>query len=338
MEKINDHTSTSSDDVVEKCSTWLESCSLDDSFETNSCCSEFSSSSNLTYSSNSTQNSAMQSGFKFLTSEPTIGNITIDKHDQQSQMTHLSSLIGRDKIPENSKIQIYKSKKVHIGDVNFIQGPIYVNKITQKYSETENIIDNSSSLSTPVTLFITERRSWLAQPPLERNPMKEPAKHVIICHSATEGANTIAENILLVRLIQSFHMDSRKWSDIGYNFLIGDDGSVFEGRGWNLVGAHTRQYNSVSLGICFIGTFSRHKPSQNAMTNAKKLIEHGVSIGAISQDYSLLGHCQCIGTESPGEALFMEIKTWKNFDATVGLRNPSIALPSLKNVDEIFVP
>lgn len=157
-------------------------------------------------------------------------------------------------------------------------------------------------------------------------------------HSATEEASTIAENVLLVRLIQSFHMDSRKWSDIGYNFLIGQDGSIFEGRGWNIIGAHTRQYNSTSLGICFIGTFIHHTPSQNALTNAKKLIEHGISIGAINHDYSLLGHCQCIGTESPGNCLFNEIKFWKNFDSSISLKNPSFALPSLRNSDRLLVP
>jgi peptidoglycan recognition protein len=28
------------------------------------------------------------------------------------------------------------------------------------------------------------------------------------------------------------------WSDIGYNFIVGEDGNVYEGRGWTKVGAH----------------------------------------------------------------------------------------------------
>ena len=42
---------------------------------------------------------------------------------------------------------------------------------------------------------------------------------------------------------------SQGWSDIGYSFLIGGDGRVYEGRGWGRVGAHTYGYNSRAYGI-----------------------------------------------------------------------------------------
>ncbi|KAG8225495.1 hypothetical protein J437_LFUL014141, partial [Ladona fulva] len=38
-------------------------------------------------------------------------------------------------------------------------------------------------------------------------------------------------------------------------FLIGGDGRIYEGVGWHKTGAHTRGYNSNSLGIAFIGNF-----------------------------------------------------------------------------------
>lgn len=38
-----------------------------------------------------------------------------------------------------------------------------------------------------------------------------------------------------------------------YNFLIGTDGSVYEGLGWNIVGYHTLGYNECSIGLAFIG-------------------------------------------------------------------------------------
>jgi hypothetical protein len=37
------------------------------------------------------------------------------------------------------------------------------------------------------------------------------------------------------------------WGDIGYNFLVGEDGNVYEGRGWTQVGAQTLNYNSNQL-------------------------------------------------------------------------------------------
>ena len=64
-----------------------------------------------------------------------------------------------------------------------------------------------------------------------------------------------------VRAIQDFHMDTRGWSDIGYNFLVDACGQVFEGRYGgimkNVVGAHSAGFNTGSVGVAVIGDFSK---------------------------------------------------------------------------------
>ena len=39
------------------------------------------------------------------------------------------------------------------------------------------------------------------------------------------------------------------WPDIGYSFIIGEDGNIYEGRGWNTIGAHTYNHNYDGLGM-----------------------------------------------------------------------------------------
>ncbi|GFQ92964.1 hypothetical protein TNCT_197241, partial [Trichonephila clavata] len=34
----------------------------------------------------------------------------------------------------------------------------------------------------------------------------------------------------------------KEYADISYNFLVGGDGQINEGRGWKAVGAHTNSY------------------------------------------------------------------------------------------------
>ena len=46
--------------------------------------------------------------------------------------------------------------------------------------------------------------------------------------------------------------------------MIGSEGSVFEGRGWNVVGAHTLHFNNVGYGIDFIGTYDFYDPTPMA--------------------------------------------------------------------------
>jgi hypothetical protein len=47
------------------------------------------------------------------------------------------------------------------------------------------------------------------------------------------------------RGIQEWHINGNGWCDIGYSFLVGGDGNVYEGRGWDEIGAHTGGFNSV---------------------------------------------------------------------------------------------
>lgn len=39
-----------------------------------------------------------------------------------------------------------------------------------------------------------------------------------------------------------------------HSFLVGDDGRVYEGVGWNVQGSHDQGYNNISLGVAFFGT------------------------------------------------------------------------------------
>lgn len=142
-------------------------------------------------------------------------------------------------------------------------------------------------------LRIIDRRSWLAQPALEYQDMKTPVPYVIICellqafhdlrenkvlilnlsaHTATESADTQAGMVYMVRMIQCFHIESRRWHDIAYNFLVGNDGNVYEGRGWTRVGAHTQGYNSRAIGISFVGCFMNEIPAQIALDACRALI------------------------------------------------------------------
>lgn len=105
---------------------------------------------------------------------------------------------------------------------------------------------------------IISRAEWGARSPRgELTPLAQsPVPYVIIHHSDTPSCTIKDDCSRRVRSIQNYHQDSKGWQDIGYNFLVGEDGNVYEGRGWTKQGAHTKSYNSKSIGICFLGTFS----------------------------------------------------------------------------------
>ncbi|XP_041986748.1 peptidoglycan-recognition protein LC-like isoform X1 [Aricia agestis] len=166
----------------------------------------------------------------------------------------------------------------------------------------------------PDVLRIVSRTEWLAQPvEKELTKLTLPAPWVIIAHTATESCYTQSQCVLRVRLIQSFHIESRGWDDIAYNYLVGGDGSVYYGRGWDYQGAHTKYYNKFSIGIAFVGTFNNDQPPKQQVEACKKIIKQGVQLGKISKDYKLLAHRQLMSTLSPGDKVMDIIKEWPHF-------------------------
>ncbi|KAG7313206.1 hypothetical protein JYU34_000305 [Plutella xylostella] len=166
----------------------------------------------------------------------------------------------------------------------------------------------------PFHLRVVPRSDWLAQPPTGvLDKISSPIPWVIISHTATEGCQSQSECVLRVRIIQDYHVESKKWFDIAYNFLVGGDGSAYVGRGWDYIGSHTKGYNKLSLGIAFIGTFTTEAPPQQQLDACKKLLRIGVETGKLAKDYKLLAHRQLMSTASPGDKLYDIIKEWPHF-------------------------
>ncbi|KAL9700186.1 hypothetical protein quinque_003627 [Culex quinquefasciatus] len=158
-------------------------------------------------------------------------------------------------------------------------------------------------------LRIVTRNEWLAQPPREKlDDLKLPVHKVIIAHTATEECSTQSACTYRVRFIQDHHIGAENYGDIGYNFLIGGDGNVYEGRGWLKVGAFLRGQNSKSEGIAFIGDYRHIKPSKAQMDMLDALLANGTKSGYLTPKFRLHGACQLQPTESPGKLLYTELK------------------------------
>ena len=162
---------------------------------------------------------------------------------------------------------------------------------------------------------IISRAGWGARAGNSQVLPTRPAPWVVIHHTAGNSCNSQSTCAAQMRNVQNDHMSNRGWSDIGYNFCVGGDALVYEGRGWGRQGVHSPSFNSRSVGICFIGSFGSALPPLAARNNAQSLIRCGVSLGHISSAYWLIGHRQDNATDCPGTALFNEIRLWPRFNA-----------------------
>ena len=119
----------------------------------------------------------------------------------------------------------------------------------------------------------------------------------------------------LLRSIYAYHVKSRGWSDIGYNYLIDRFGRIWEGRYGGVdrpvVGAHTLGYNDDSFAASAIGNYQIAKPSKAmiqayAALFAWKLSLHGVDAASTHQwvtktwFQAINGHRDAASTAVPG--------------------------------------
>jgi N-acetylmuramoyl-L-alanine amidase len=64
---------------------------------------------------------------------------------------------------------------------------------------------------------------------------------------------TTLERELSVQEIRGWHVIDRGWADIGYHFLIHQDGTIEKGRPIHKMGAHTFGNNFGSVGVAYCG-------------------------------------------------------------------------------------
>ena len=79
---------------------------------------------------------------------------------------------------------------------------------------------------------------------------KKRVKGIVLHHSGVrngpKGANA-------VRAFEKHHLDSNGWNAIAYNFLVDEQGVIYEGRGAGKISAANRPWNSRTEAICYTG-------------------------------------------------------------------------------------
>ena len=85
-------------------------------------------------------------------------------------------------------------------------------------------------------------------------------------HTDTPNGYAPEDVPAIIRSIYAFHVQSEGWCDVGYNFLVDRFGRIWEGRyggvDKSVLGAHAGGFNTNSVGVALIGTFSTAQPPQ----------------------------------------------------------------------------
>jgi len=77
----------------------------------------------------------------------------------------------------------------------------------------------------------------------------------IIVHATATNPSWMEDKPVedVVTEIRRWHVEERKWSDVGYHFIIHRDGSLGEGRPVERSGAHVGGRNKTTIGVSLVG-------------------------------------------------------------------------------------
>ncbi|MCA9610886.1 MAG: N-acetylmuramoyl-L-alanine amidase, partial [Myxococcales bacterium] len=184
-------------------------------------------------------------------------------------------------------------------------------------------------------LGVVTRAEWGAR--ATRCSSRDTSKTRMAIHHTVSGATDPEREL---RGIQRYHMDSRGWCDVGYHFLVGQDGRVYEGRPLELLGAHVGGANTGNVGIAFIGCFDEsgcgslsgsRTPNDASLDAAAALIGRLAEVYGIDIDASAIkGHGEHAGqsTSCPGAHLAAKLDSLRARAASAGSTPPPAPAPA----------
>lgn len=181
---------------------------------------------------------------------------------------------------------------------------------------------------------ITTRKGWGANEKIRERDFAytKTVKAAFVHHSASGNNYRCSQSASILRSIYRYHVKSSGWRDIGYNFAVDKCGEIYEGRAGGVakpvLGAHTRGFNSNSMGIAVLGSFGSSSPPEAsvkaiAQLTAWKLGLYGANPrgktylrsgggnlykkGRNVRLHVISGHRDGFATECPGSRLYQKL-------------------------------
>jgi hypothetical protein len=159
---------------------------------------------------------------------------------------------------------------------------------------------------------VVSRTDWKARPPKGSYKAQTPTR--IVLHHSWQPSQAQYSGAATIRGIQNYHMDDPKtgWSDIGYHFLIGHDGVIYQGRPETGVGAHCPP-NTNMIGICVIGDYDPGKDPLNSKieTSLINLLSHLSAKYSIDPKAHYYGHCDFSSKSCPGDTIYKKLPDYR---------------------------
>jgi N-acetylmuramoyl-L-alanine amidase len=154
---------------------------------------------------------------------------------------------------------------------------------------------------------IVPRSAWTTRPVGGNNYAMNGITRITVHHTGEHEGLIGLPDIEVVRRIENYHRNGRHWPAIGYHYLIGKDGRVYEGRPVHYQGAHVSSENEHNLGISMVGDFQNRLPNAEQLAVLAKFLNDQRTRFRVGKS-RVYGHRDLNKSICPGEALYTWLK------------------------------
>lgn len=149
---------------------------------------------------------------------------------------------------------------------------------------------------------LVPRSAWTKEPVGPNHVLMGKVTKITIHHTDEHGGMDGKSDVEIVRMIENFHRNQKRWAAIGYHYLIGKDGRIYEGRPVKFQGAHCGK-NENNLGISVIGDCHHNLPNAKQLKALKAFLDDQRE--RFDVPYSqVYGHRDIKPTICPGDRLY----------------------------------
>lgn len=175
---------------------------------------------------------------------------------------------------------------------------------------------------------VIERAGWNARPPKSRDALPWSQIDTVFVHYTAAFSDESGDPRVRMRGIQNYHMDTKGWNDVAYNFAFARTGEVLEGRGWGIQSAATGAENDHSVAFVFLGADKVRRDDVTAkgraslgdlIRAARKLKGRGLIIKGHTEAPGVAGETECPGAEL---LAYVHLRGWEH-DENVKFQYPA---------------
>ncbi len=150
---------------------------------------------------------------------------------------------------------------------------------------------------------LVPRSAWTSEPVGANHVLMGKVQKITIHHTDEHGGMDGKGDLDIVRMIENFHRGPQKrWAAIGYHFLVGKDGKIYEGRPVKFQGAHCGK-NENNLGISVIGNCHHNLPNPRQLKALQAFLDDQRDRFNVPKS-QVYGHRDIKPTICPGDRLY----------------------------------